>query len=233
MGCEPVFGQDLLMCPNTWGHILELDPQQEDEFGHRKDAVVALGKHDDLVPVLLEELAPPALPAHRLRPGFNCFTPQPIGRRQPEQEQGKHDVNPHGPLRFLGRMAQAPLLFAFLDTAVLDETALIVVIKGFQRLLHGGIRQEHGFAPRPKVLPLPLPYDHCIDRVGLEVTAIAVASMRGRSILIVARQTGNADDLRLQPFLPGTPCPVDGGRCAPGIRRGIRRWRRPGPGRPR
>ena len=121
MGGEPVFGQDRLMCPHTWGHIRELAPQQEDEFGHRKDAIVALGTHDDLVPVLLEELAPPALPAHRLRPGFNFFTPQPRGRRQPEQEQGTHDVNPHGPLRFLGRMPQVPLLLGFLDAAVLNE----------------------------------------------------------------------------------------------------------------
>ena len=50
---EPVFGQDLLLCADVWGHIFELDPQQEGEFGHRKDAVAALGKHDDLVPVLL------------------------------------------------------------------------------------------------------------------------------------------------------------------------------------
>ena len=154
MGCEPVFGQDLLMCPNPWGYILALAPQQEDEFGQRTDAVVALGTHDDLVPVLLEELAPPALPAHRLRPGFNCCTPQPIGRRQPEQEPGQHDVNPHGPRRVLRRRAQAPWLLAFLDTAVLEETALIVVSKGFQRRLHGGMRQEHGVAPRPTVLPM-------------------------------------------------------------------------------
>ena len=102
MGCEPVFGQDLLRCPKTWGHILELDPQQEDEFGHRKDAIVALGIHDDLVPVLLEELAPPALPAHRLRPGFTCFTPQPIGRRQPEQQQGETRREPVWPAPFSG-----------------------------------------------------------------------------------------------------------------------------------
>ncbi len=232
MGCELVLGQDLLMCPNTWGHILELDPQQEDEFGQRNDAVVALGTHDDLVPVLLAELAPPALPAHRLRPGFNGFRPQPRGRRQPEQEQGQHDVNPHGPRRVLGRMAQAPWLWACLDTAVLHETPLIVVIKGFQRLLHGGMRQEHGCAPRPKGLPLPLPHDHGVDRVGLAVTAMAVASRRGRAILIVARQAGHADDLRLQPFLPGSlalsmvdgvhpasdGASVAGGGQAPGVR---------------
>jgi hypothetical protein len=62
MGCEPVFDQDLLMCPDTWGHILELDHQQEGKFGHRKDAVAALGTHDDLVPFLFEKLALPARP---------------------------------------------------------------------------------------------------------------------------------------------------------------------------
>jgi hypothetical protein len=62
MGCEPVFDQDLLMCPDTWGHILELDHQQEGKFGHWKDAVAALGTHDDLVPFLFEKLALPARP---------------------------------------------------------------------------------------------------------------------------------------------------------------------------
>src|SRR5262245_36372351 len=113
MGCEPVFGQALLMCPDTWGHILELDPQQEDEFGHRKDAVVALRTDDDLVLGLMQEMTPPALPADRLRPGFNYFTPQPLGCRQPEEEQGAYDVNPRGPRGFLRRMAQAPWVCAF------------------------------------------------------------------------------------------------------------------------
>ena len=61
-------------------------------------------------------------------------------------------MHPHGPRGFLGRMAQVPLLLGFLDTAVLDETAVIIVIKGLQGLLHRGIGQEHRFAPRAIVL---------------------------------------------------------------------------------
>ena len=78
---EPVFGQDLLWCADTWGHIRELDPQQEGEFGHWKDAVEPLGTHDHLVPVLLEELPAPALPPDRLCPDVEWFTRPAIGRR--------------------------------------------------------------------------------------------------------------------------------------------------------
>ena len=129
MRCELISGQDLLSCAKAWGHIFELAPQQNGVFGHMKDAIAALSKHDELLPVLLEKLTSPALPAYWLHPSLERFTSQPIGRRQREHEQGKHDVAPYRPRRFLGWMAQAPLLLAFLDTAVLDETAVIVGIK--------------------------------------------------------------------------------------------------------
>src|SRR2546430_9352096 len=42
--------------------------------------------------------------------------------------------------RFLRRMAQVPRLFGLFDTTVLDEAALIIVIKEVQRLLRS---EEH------------------------------------------------------------------------------------------
>jgi hypothetical protein len=60
MRCERISGQDLLSCADAWGHIVELAPQQHGVFGHRKDALAALGKDDELIPVLLEELTAPA-----------------------------------------------------------------------------------------------------------------------------------------------------------------------------
>src|SRR6266850_4576503 len=108
MCCEPIFGQDLLRCADPWGHICELDPQQEGEFGHWKDAVEPLGKDDDLVPVLLEELPAPALPPDRVCPGVVWLTPQAIGGSQGEHQQGEHDMHPDGALCFLRWMLQVP-----------------------------------------------------------------------------------------------------------------------------
>src|SRR6266850_5857105 len=113
-----------------------------------EDAVPALGAHDDLVAGLLEELALPPLPAHRLSYHRRLLTAQPVGRRQGKHQEGEQDMDPYGSPRFLWRMAQIPLLLGLFDTTVLDEAAIIIVIKGVQRLLHRGIGQEHGCAAR-------------------------------------------------------------------------------------
>lgn len=110
MRCEPIFCENCLARTDAWRHILELDPQQEGEFGHRKDAVAVLGKDDDLVPVLCQELAPPALPAEGLPPGVGLLALQPVSGRQGEQQQGKHDVHAHRSRGFFGWMLQTPLL---------------------------------------------------------------------------------------------------------------------------
>ena len=99
MRCEPISGQDFLACADARGHICELDPHQDGIFGPRKDTVGALGNDEELVPMLREGLASPALPAHRLRPCLPRFTPQPIGRRPRAPEPGEHDVDPHRPRR--------------------------------------------------------------------------------------------------------------------------------------
>src|SRR4029453_451593 len=100
-----------------------------------KDAVPALSKHDDLVPSLLEELPPPALPTHWLSSQLGLLTAQPVGRRQGKQQEGEHDMDPYRSARFLRLMAQVPLLLGLFDTTVLDEAAVIIIIKGVQRLL--------------------------------------------------------------------------------------------------
>ena len=201
---EPLFGQDLLLCADVWGHICELDPQQEGEFGHRNDAVAALGKHDHLVPVLLEELPAPALPPDRFCPDGAWLTLPPVGRRPREHEQGEHDVDPNCPRGFLGRMAQAPWLLTLLDTAVLDETAIIVVIKWLQGLLHRGIRQEDRGPAWPEVPVVPRAHHHRLDGVGLEVATVAVAPVLHCPVWIVSCPPVTADHLpSLQPFTPG------------------------------
>ena len=66
---------ELICCENflartdAWRHILEPDPQQQRVLGHLKDAVVILGKDDDMVSGVLQELSSPVLPASRPGPG--------------------------------------------------------------------------------------------------------------------------------------------------------------------
>jgi hypothetical protein len=85
-------------------------------------------------------------------------------------------MDPYGSPRVLWRMAQIPLLLGLFDTTVLDEAAIIIVIKGVQRLLHRGIGQEHGFAPPgPSSFPCHAADDHRMARVGLEVAAVVLA----------------------------------------------------------
>jgi hypothetical protein len=152
---EPKLSQDVLTCADVWQHIRELNPHQQGVLGQRKDAVIALGEDDHLLPGLLLELAPPALPADGLSPTLLLLARPPGRRRQGEHQQGQQDVHPHGPRGFLGRTFQTPLWLALLDTALLDETASIVIIKGPQGLIHRSVGQEHGFAPQaPSACPV-------------------------------------------------------------------------------
>jgi hypothetical protein len=85
----------------------------------------------------------------------------------------------------LRRMAQLPRGLRFLDPKVLDQTAVVIVIKGLQWLPHRGVRQAHRFAPRPIVPPLPRADHHRMDQVGREVAAVVVAPMLGRPIRLL------------------------------------------------
>jgi hypothetical protein len=97
-----------------------------------QDAIVPLGTHDDLVAALFQELAPPAWPADGLTPESLALTWQTIRRGQNGEQQGNYHMHPHGSLAFLRRMPQGPRLLCCLDTAVLDEAAVIIIIKGLQ-----------------------------------------------------------------------------------------------------
>jgi hypothetical protein len=56
-------------------------------------------------------------------------------------------------------MLQAPLLFTLFDTAVLNQTTVVIVIERLQRFCNRGIRQEDGFAPR-SIVPIIPRADH-------------------------------------------------------------------------
>ena len=78
MSCEPIPRQDFWEGSDAWGHLLELGPQEQRVFSHLKHTVVPLGTPDHLIAGLLQELAPPALPAHGLPAGRLPLTRQPI-----------------------------------------------------------------------------------------------------------------------------------------------------------
>jgi hypothetical protein len=121
-----------------------------------KDAVVVLGKDDDQIPCRLQEPAAPALPADGPSPGVLLLTQPPLCGRQGKHQQGEHHVHAHRPRGFLGRMPQTPRLLTLFDTAILNETTSVVIIKGPQRLLHGGVRQQDRFARRVVLVTMPL-----------------------------------------------------------------------------
>lgn len=78
-----------------------------------------------------------------------------------------------------------PLLLRFLDKTVLDETAIIIIVKGLYGLLDRSVRQEDGFTPRPIVTPIPLAHHQALDGPRLEVAALGVTPMLRGSILII------------------------------------------------
>jgi hypothetical protein len=144
---ESILGQDLMACADGCRHIFELAPHQQRVFGQMKDAIVVLDKYDHLIAALFQEPAAPTLPAHRLTPHGLVRTRQPVRRRQGEQQPREDDVHPDCPFVFLRWMPQLPRLLGLLDPTVLDETALIIILKGLQRLLPRGIGQEDGVPP--------------------------------------------------------------------------------------
>jgi len=109
---------------------------------------------------------------------------------------------PHRPRGFLREMPHAPLLFRFLNTAVLKKAAVIIVIEQSQRLVHRGISPQHRLAPRPIILARRRADYYPIKGVGLEVAAVGLTPLLGRLILVRCGQTRHADHLGLQPFGP-------------------------------
>jgi hypothetical protein len=65
---EPILGQDLWAAAEVRRDIFELHSHSPRVFSERKDPIVPLGKHDDLVAGLRQEGAPPALPADEILP---------------------------------------------------------------------------------------------------------------------------------------------------------------------
>jgi hypothetical protein len=168
-----------------------------------KDALAILGKDDDVVSSLFQDLAPPALPTDRVLPHVGMLTLQAVRCPQGAHQYSEDEVHAHRPRRFLGRMLEAPLLLALFDTAMLDQPAVIIVVEGLQGLVHWGIGQEDRFPPWAILVTVPRAYDHGVDGGGLEVPAVVISPMRWRPILVIGRQRCNAHDFRLPPFGPG------------------------------
>jgi hypothetical protein len=198
-----MLGQDVRARADPWGHILELDPHQQGESSDMKNALIPLSKDDDLVPSPFHELAAPALPADRLLPGGILLTQQPIGGREGEHQAGEYHMHAYRPRGFLGRMFQVSLLLGFLDTAVLNEAAVIIVIKGLQGLLHRGLGQKDRCAPWPMIAIVPLADYNRVDEVGLKVSPVGMPPVIRRAILGIGGQPGEAHHFCLQPFAPG------------------------------
>jgi hypothetical protein len=98
---------------------------------------------------LLQELASPALPADVPACGGLALIRPPIRGGQGDQQQGEDHEDPHRLFVFLRGMAQLLRLLTRLATTVLNQTAIIVVIKRLQRRVLGGMSQKDSFPPGP------------------------------------------------------------------------------------
>jgi hypothetical protein len=134
---------------DAWLPIFELNADEERGFCDMKNPISALCKHNHLLPRLLQELAAPVLPAHRLPTHSLALALQPIVGGQGKHQQGEQDTHPHRSLGYLQGMAQVLLLLSRFDAAVLDEAVVIIVSKGLQRLGDRRVGQEYAFAPGP------------------------------------------------------------------------------------
>jgi hypothetical protein len=203
MGCESKCGQSFLVRTDAWRNILALDPSQARVCRERKDAVTILGKDHDVSAGLGRELATPALPPDRLVPRVSLRTWPTLGRRQGEPQEGQQHVEAHRPRGFLWRMVHTPRRLTRLETAMLDQTAVIIGIEGRQGVLHRGIGQQDGRAPWAIIPPMPTAHDHGVEGLGLQVPAGVMTPMLRRPILGIGRQPGDPHDLRLQSRGPG------------------------------
>jgi hypothetical protein len=177
--------------------------QQEGLRRSMANARVSLGPHDHLVPRVLQQQTPPALPADRLSPGAVCVcTLPPVDRRQGTHQQGAHHRHPDRAVGLLGGMSPVPLLRGGLDAAVVDAAALSSSSTGRHGLLHGGVRQEHRVASRAVVPPLPLTDHHRLARIGLPVAAMMRPPVRRRASRVIRGQPSDPDHRGLPPRGP-------------------------------
>ena len=82
-------------------------------------------------------------------------------------------------------MLQVPRLLTFLDAAVLDETPIVVGVEGCEGLVDCLVGQKYHLPARAIVPIVPLPDDHGIERVLLEVLAVPLPSVLCGPILVV------------------------------------------------
>ena len=200
MSGEPIPRQDCWQGADPWGHIRELAPQEQRGRRHRKEAVIPAGTHAQLIPVWRLELASPALPAQRCRsPGFPCTRPPGRGR-QGDQPPGARHMDPHGPRGVLRWLLQVPRRLGVRDPAGLHAAAVSLRITWRPGRRHGGLGQEHRFAPRPRVPPRPWADDSHRDRGGLAVAPMVVTPVCLRPLRRLRRQPREPDHRRFPPL---------------------------------
>src|SRR5262245_2920958 len=108
MGCEPKFGENFLARTNAWRHILALHSSQQRVFRHMNNAIAILGNDDDVVSGLLQELAPPTLPADGCSSRVGLLTRPPVLGRPGTHQPGDHDVHAPRPRVLLQGMLHTP-----------------------------------------------------------------------------------------------------------------------------
>ena len=82
-----------------------------------------------------------ASPADGLTPDGRVLTRQSIGGGQGKHEERQQDRHSHSPRGFLWRMPQHPRLLRFLDAAMLEQTAVVIIITGLQGLSYRSVGQ--------------------------------------------------------------------------------------------
>ncbi len=104
MSHEPVFLEHVSTTSDLQGRFFESHPEQEGVFRDMEDPIPPLGKDDHFIAVLLDELPPPALPAHRLVPDRRLLCLQAVRRGKCKHRQGEEHVHLDGAFGLLGGM---------------------------------------------------------------------------------------------------------------------------------
>jgi len=190
---DPVFGQDVLPCAASGRAIVAVDADPSRGLRHLEDAVTSLGTHEHLLPGLFPELAAPTRPADRRWPHVVWLTRSPVRRRQGAPQPRQDAMYADRPGGFRGRRCHTPWLLTRVATAMLHQTAVIILIKRPHGLVHRSLGQEDGLTPGAVRATVPRADDHGVDASGLAGATVMGAPRRRRARGVIRGQPGDAD----------------------------------------